>query len=83
MVKCAVKLFPISVLDDTQTPESSLKKFTALDLFLIKVERSKYLVFRSLQVSHDSLGFDLQRDSSLTKRLSKSTFRLNSNSKEV
>ena len=37
--KCAVKLSPISVLDDTQTPESSLRKFTALDLLLINVER--------------------------------------------
>ena len=37
--KCAVKLSPILVLDDTQTLESNLRKLTALDLLLIIVER--------------------------------------------
>jgi hypothetical protein len=81
-VKWAEKWSPISVLEDTQTPESSLRKLTAFDLLLIKVERWKYLVFKSLHVSHDSLDLDLHRDSSLIRRLSRSALRLISSSKE-
>ena len=79
--KWAVKFLPIYALEETQSLESSLRKFTALDLLLIRVEVWKYLVLRSLQVNQVSLDLDFQRDSSLTKRLFKSSFRLTSLSK--
>ena len=44
LVKCAEKLSPISVLEDTYTPESSLRKFTKFNLLLIKVERKIFYV---------------------------------------
>jgi hypothetical protein len=52
---------PISALDDIQPPESNFKKFTALDLFLIRVEMWKYLVLRYLHVNQVSLDFEHHR----------------------
>jgi hypothetical protein len=80
--KWEMKLPPMSSLEDTQIPESNFRKFNAFALILIRVEVWKYLVLRSLRVSHVSLDFDLYRDSSFTKRLSKSSFKLISLSKE-
>jgi hypothetical protein len=76
-----MRLPPISPLEDTQVLESNFRKFTAFALLLIRVEVWKYLVLRSLQVSQVSLDLDFQRDSSLTKRLFKSSFKLTSLSK--
>ena len=80
--KWAMKFPPIYALEETQSLESSLRKFTALDRLLIRVEVWKYLVLRSLQVKQASLDLERQRISSLPRRFSKSNFKLISWSKE-